>query len=233
MSISLTDDFLLNDHGEQSFERTKIAGIYEKDVKLHTNCITLREFKEKIEWNENEGRNFDSKKGVENCIADFWKMLAEATDNKKRVNRKPIYYAGDNPGTLFPDQLKEWNLDKLTERDSIIHSLPRNKWNFTTHQSVMFAGGKNSCFAMHAEDRWLHAISYNHWGAPKVWYGIKRKYRYALLQGVTGCLEDNDCSNLLHHKTLFLSPNVLKEMKIAYSVVFFVFSLSLFPISSC
>lgn len=220
---------MLKDHGEQSFEKTKIPNIYERDVKLHTNRITLGEYKAKIKWDGNEGRNFDTKEGVENCIADFWSMLREVTDeNSVAINRNAIYYAGDNPGTLFPDELKEWNLNRLTARNSVIHSLPKEKWNAVTNESVVFAGSKNSCFALHAEDKWLHTISYNHWGAPKIWYGIKRKHKYDLLEKVTGCLENNDCSNLLQHKSLLLPPFVLNEMKIEYSVVILLFS-NFFP----
>jgi histone demethylase JARID1 len=41
----------------------------------------------------------------------------------------------------------------------------------------MYIGMKYSTFCWHYEDLMLHSINYNHWGKPKLWYGIPESCR--------------------------------------------------------
>ena len=41
----------------------------------------------------------------------------------------------------------------------------------------MYIGMKYSTFCWHFEDLMLHSINYNHYGKPKLWYGVPESHR--------------------------------------------------------
>lgn len=186
------------------------------DVKAHLEPINFGEFKKKINW-EGDEIDYSSEEAIKIGIDNFWDEIRKRSKNNHK--EKPLYYAADLPITFYPDDLDVWNLNKFTAKDSVIHKMPKKDWLPGIHQSLVFVGMKNSCFGMHGEDRYLGAVSYNFWGAPKFWYGLHRKHEKDIIKFANGTIENNYCDNLLYHKCLLMSPNVLEEAKFEFSMV--------------
>lgn len=132
------------------------------------------------------------------------------------------------PGTFFPKTLKHWNLSNIQEDESVIHMLPKDKWLDGIHNSYLYIGMRFSAFALHAENKYLSGASYNHHGAPKIWYAIKRSDRQKLIELANGSVDDNDCSHLLFHKSTMITPKALDEANITYKIVRHTFFLLYF-----
>lgn len=176
----------------------------------------MGDFKIKIKGGENK-YNLNRKRGLKKAIDGFWVGLEKrSSENHKK---EPIYYGTELPGSFFPDDLNIWNLNKFTAKESLIHTLPKKDWLVGIHTPLLYVGMNYSSFGLHTEDRNLGAINYNHWGAPKIWYGINRKYEKDIPKLVNGCIKNNDCDNLTYHKGLLVSPIVLKNANIEYKVV--------------
>jgi len=88
----------------------------------------------------------------------------------------------------------------------------------------LYFGDLFTTFCWHNEDNYLYSINYNHWGAPKQWYGIPgTKTDSAGLEKVfkdflsSRLREEPD---LLHHITTMFSPRLLQLAKVpVYTLV--------------
>lgn len=157
--------------------------------------------------------------GMCQAIDEFWDKLSVRC-KQDQGGEKEMIYGTDISGSFFNENIQsDWNLNKFSERQSVIHTLPKDSHLIGIHTSLLFAGTNYSCFPLHAEDRYVAGINYNHWGAPKVWYTVHRKYEKEIRNLANGSIKKNECSNLLHHKCLLISPEALKKAGITYSVV--------------
>ncbi|XP_004349098.2 hypothetical protein CAOG_02348 [Capsaspora owczarzaki ATCC 30864] len=70
-----------------------------------------------------------------------------------------------------------------------------------------------SSFCWHYEDHWAYSINYNHWGAPKTWYGIAGSdadlFEETMRAAVPELFDQNP--NLLYSLVTLLSPSVLMK----------------------
>ena len=83
-------------------------------------------------------------------------------------------YGSDVSGSLFvdEDQAKAWDLRNLDSclrdgmGDSVLNGI---------NSPYLYFGSNRTMFAWHVEDYNMASINFQHYGAPKIWYGISRK----------------------------------------------------------
>lgn len=139
-------------------------------------------------------------------------------DNVKSAKSAPLY-AIDNPVSLFTRHCSSWNLNKLSEKDSIIHGNEKNTMN-GIHTSFAFIGSAFTSFSFHIEDGNLSSISYNHLGKPKIWYVVPGEYGSKLEELVKSCTPSEErCSLFIRHKRTMIPPSVLEKNEIKFARV--------------
>ena len=100
--------------------------------------------------------------------AEYWTSVLESRQETK------VLYGSDvdasRVGSGFASDFDSgWNLNKLPSIDgSLLH--PLNDIN-GINVPWLYVGSQFSSFCWHNEDHYWSSINYNHWGAPKVWYG--------------------------------------------------------------
>jgi len=83
----------------------------------------------------------------------------------------------------------------------------------------MYYGCMFSTFCWHNEDNYLYSINYHHKGAPKQWYGVPGKKKYA--DGLEKVFKSylsmkmRDVPDLLHHITTMFSPRLLQNQDVS------------------
>lgn len=127
-------------------------------------------------------------------------------------------YAIDNDFSLFDDESRPFNLNKLTRADSDIYCNDILGDIRGVNTPYVYLGSFLSIFGFHTEDGNLNSLNYLHNGASKFWYIIpfdqiekfeKLCDKYGKLLGVT-------CGKLSRHKSLMVPPSVLKANNIIF-----------------
>ncbi|KAB2569716.1 Lysine-specific demethylase 4D [Lasiodiplodia theobromae] len=83
------------------------------------------------------------------------------------------------------------------------------------------SAGKNAVTNLHVEDGWLPSVNVVHYGAPKIWLIVEPAHRQALENKIKEMLglKKTNCDQFVRHEELFLSPDLLDEWDIHYSIV--------------
>lgn len=86
-------------------------------------------------------------------------------------------YGSDVSGSLFEDKDRadEWDLRKL---NSCLQDGMGNVSLEGINSPYLYFGSSRTMFAWHVEDYNMSSINFQHFGAPKVWYGISKKVNY-------------------------------------------------------
>ncbi|MEM7675935.1 MAG: hypothetical protein AAF449_08025 [Myxococcota bacterium] len=94
----------------------------------------------------------------------FWSSLAESS---------PLY-GSDVRGSLFvdEDEAGAWDLRRL---DSCLRDGMGSTVLDGINSPYLYFGSFRTMFAWHVEDYNMASINFQHFGAPKIWYGISRK----------------------------------------------------------
>lgn len=103
---------------------------------------------------------------IEDLEKDFWGSLDHSS---------PLY-GSDTPGSLFSERDKagQWDLRHL---DSCLRDGMGNLTLEGINSPYLYFGSHRTMFAWHVEDYNMASINFQHYGAPKVWYGISRKVK--------------------------------------------------------
>lgn len=149
--------------------------------------------------NKNEHTSSSSRTNIED---NFWRMLQFS----------PTLYGADSVGSMFPDSVKEWNLNCLQSYLGFLG----NRQLPGINQPMLYFGQWKALFAWHVEDMNLYSINYLHFGKPKQWYVIPAKdgpelEKYAKQMFPT---EFKKCSQFLRHKTTLIKPDLIKQRHI-------------------
>lgn len=217
--VNLKKDIEIKQYIEQKVESTMKNGIYSINYKAVEKDMDWQAFKNLFETKGENNMNYSSEEIIQQEIKFFWMELKNRCASKKNNQKqKPIIYANDLEKSLFPKELKEWNLGNLTKSESVIHKQAKQDWMPGVHTAYGYGGARNSQFAMHTEDCNLLSISYNFEGAPKIWYGIERNEVNKVIDLGNNTV-NSACSHLLSHKCLMISPDALQEHDIKYKVV--------------
>lgn len=165
------------------------------DEKL-TNFNDLE--KKIIDNNNDYLLQFNDKERLDFLESYYWKTL----------NFTIPLYGADSPGTLFNENLKNWNVSNLPNLlDYLDEKIPG------VNNSYLYAGLWKSSFAWHLEDKDLFSINFIHFGAPKQWYSIPQSHEKQFYNFVKDQFpnEFKNCKEFLRHKSIIVSPKLLNE----------------------
>lgn len=123
-------------------------------------------------------------------------------------------YGADVRNTLMRDARAAgaWNVNQLrTPLDLVNTELGVRIDGVNT--AYLYFGMWKSSFAWHTEDMDLYSINYLHFGAPKTWYAVPPAHGRQLERLADRLYpeESGRCAAHLRHKTLLISPRVLRD----------------------
>lgn len=106
-----------------------------------------------------------------------------------------------------------WNLNNMFKQPGSLMQFPRSKDISGINVPWLYIGMKYSTFCWHFEDLMLYSINYNHWGKPKLWYGVPESYREKFEKAVKNkvALLFKKDPNLLMDIVTMVSPYYLAQ----------------------
>ncbi|KAG1956733.1 lysine-specific demethylase 4B [Pimephales promelas] len=140
----------------------------------------------------------------------YWKNLTFVS---------PIYGA-DVSGTLYDEDIEEWNIGHLNSILDVIEEDCGVSIQGVNTPYLYFGMWKTS-FSWHTEDMDLYSINYLHFGEPKSWYAIPPEHGKRLERLATGFFPNSfkSCEAFLRHKMTLISPSVLKKYSIPFDKI--------------
>jgi histone demethylase JARID1 len=108
-----------------------------------------------------------------------------------------------------------WNLNNLPHWPGSV--LRHMKGNYNgINVPWMYVGMLYGTFAWHNEDNYLYSVSYNHSGAPKIWYGASGDQAAKLESCMRSFLMDRfrEVPDLIYHLVTMIGPSILKSKNI-------------------
>ncbi|CAN7062008.1 unnamed protein product [Brassica rapa subsp. trilocularis] len=158
---------------------------------------------------------FESKEGnapsVEETEGEYWRIVEQATDDVE------VYYGADLESKVLGSGFERgetsgWNLNNLPRLSGSLLSFERGDISGVLVPWV-YVGMCFSTFCWHVEDHHLYSINYNHFGEPKVWYGVPGTHATALEKAMRKHLPDlfEETPDLLHGLVTQFSPSILKD----------------------
>ncbi|XP_010509692.1 PREDICTED: lysine-specific demethylase JMJ15-like [Camelina sativa] len=159
---------------------------------------------------------------VEEIEGEYWRIIEKPTDEVE------VYYGADLERRVLGSGFYK-GVDMLTgdtEVDQYIHSgwnlnnLPRLPGSLLSYEPCdisgvvvpwLYVGMCFSTFCWHVEDHHLYSVNYNHFGSPKVWYGVPGNHATALEETMRKHLPDlfAEQPDLLHGLVTQFSPSTL------------------------
>lgn len=140
----------------------------------------------------------------------YWKNLTFVS---------PIYGA-DVSGSLYDEDVEEWNIDHLNSILDVIEEDCGVSIQGVNTPYLYFGMWKTS-FSWHTEDMDLYSINYLHFGEPKSWYAIPPEHGKRLERLATGFFPNSfkGCEAFLRHKMTLISPSILKKYGIPFDKI--------------
>uniref|UniRef100_A0A672MH65 [histone H3]-trimethyl-L-lysine(9) demethylase n=1 Tax=Sinocyclocheilus grahami TaxID=75366 RepID=A0A672MH65_SINGR len=140
----------------------------------------------------------------------YWKNLTFVS---------PIYGA-DVSGTLYDEDIEEWNIGHLNSILDVIEEDCGVSIQGVNTPYLYFGMWKTS-FSWHTEDMDLYSINYLHFGEPKSWYAIPPEHGKRLERLAIGFFPNSfkSCEAFLRHKMTLISPSVLKKYSIPFDKI--------------
>ena len=165
---------------------------------------------------------------MEPCNVSQFVKMAEKKEPKK-------------PELMSPDQLEKefWRLQALKKTPAPIYGnevefnlMDSDDFNFKTMKTVLnelkgkiagvntsflYIGTWRSSFVWHVEDRDLGGANFLHFGEPKTWNVVPPAYGYMLKELAAEKVlskkksQFRTCEDLMRHKRVLMSPDILKE----------------------
>lgn len=185
-------------------EVTGERGLYQQFNVEYKSQMSVRSFMRLAE----EEHNTPVHQSPEELERIFW----------KNIFTNPSIYGADVPGTLYDDDIEEFNLTRLnTILDNISEDYGVAIPGVNT--TYLYFGMWKTSFCWHTEDMDLYSINYLHFGAPKAWYSIPPEHGKRFERLAANFFPHNlkSCKAFLRHKTTLISPQVLKNHSIPFS----------------
>jgi len=185
------NDLLIQGPIEQNIQGK--AGIYELFL-MQKKSLRIKEYRKKVEMFD----DYTDNKSVEEVEELFW----------KNINFSPPLYGADMKGSLFDDNVP-WDLKSLPGllKEGLKQPIPG------VNDPYLYIGSWKTMFGWHKEDLDLYSINYLHTGKPKFWYCLPRSENAKLEEFARKNFPEAfaRCGEFLRHKTLMISPYVLKQ----------------------
>ncbi|XP_028832983.1 lysine-specific demethylase 4C isoform X3 [Denticeps clupeoides] len=140
----------------------------------------------------------------------YWKNLTFVS---------PIYGA-DVSGTLYNEDVEEWNIGHLNSILDVIEEDCGVSIQGVNTPYLYFGMWKTS-FSWHTEDMDLYSINYLHFGEPKSWYAVPPEHGKRLERLAVGFFPNSykGCEAFLRHKMTLISPSILKKYGIPFDKI--------------
>eukprot|EP00347_Sterkiella_histriomuscorum_P022301 403330965 len=185
---------------------------------------TFQEFVKRSQELEINDQNPDYKQ----IERDYWNFVENQVGPEMKVE-----YAADLPTQTFGsafgrhgqkiyDKKAEkqldhpWNLNNFYKQKDSLLQFPNKKDISGISTPWLYIGMKYSTFCWHFEDLMLYSINYNHWGKPKLWYGVpsfdREKFEKAVKQKVALLFKKDP--NILLDIITMISPAYLVKNKV-------------------
>ncbi|XP_076873631.1 lysine-specific demethylase 4C isoform X2 [Brachyhypopomus gauderio] len=135
----------------------------------------------------------------------------------KNLTFVPPIYGADVSGTLYDEDVDEWNIGHLDSiLDVIVEECGVSIQGVNT--PYLYFGMWKTSFPWHTEDMDLYSINYLHFGEPKSWYAIPPEHGKRLERLAVGFFPNSfkSCEAFLRHKMTLISPSVLKKFGIPF-----------------
>ncbi|XP_060772659.1 lysine-specific demethylase 4C isoform X2 [Neoarius graeffei] len=138
----------------------------------------------------------------------------------KNLTFVPPIYGADVSGTLYDEDVDEWNIGHLNSILDVIEEDCGVSIQGVNTPYLYFGMWKTS-FSWHTEDMDLYSINYLHFGEPKSWYAIPPEHGKRLERLATGFFPNSfkSCEAFLRHKMTLISPSVLKKYSIPFDKI--------------
>ncbi|CAL8076115.1 unnamed protein product [Orchesella dallaii] len=157
----------------------------------------------------------------------FWKNLRLLGENSRKQNKflRLCVYGTDVDGTLFEVFSEKLTLHNL---NTILVSVTKKYFGGAVgiDSPMLYVAVEDSTFPAHEEDLDLLAVSYLHFGAPKIWYTVPPAYSAEFEEVVKTELEaymkkhwDHSCANPLRHKNIIVDILCLKGKQIPVHII--------------
>ncbi|KAG7461884.1 hypothetical protein MATL_G00195850 [Megalops atlanticus] len=138
----------------------------------------------------------------------------------KNLTFVPPIYGADVNGSLYDEDIEEWNIGHLNSILDIIEEDCGVSIQGVNTPYLYFGMWKTS-FSWHTEDMDLYSINYLHFGEPKSWYAIPPEHGKRLERLAIGFFPNSykSCEAFLRHKMTIISPSILKKYSIPFDKI--------------
>lgn len=130
---------------------------------------------------------------------------------------KPPIYGIDNNITFFDDSINAWNLNRLTNVNSIIHELKLDLPRLL--KPSVDVGMRYTAFGWQVENSYLASVDILHEGGSKFWYSVPNSSGKMLEDFCKKAAIGYECHFLLRHKLFLIPPSVLNMNGIKFGKV--------------
>ncbi|KAJ0259773.1 JmjC domain-containing protein [Hirschfeldia incana] len=150
---------------------------------------------------------------IEEIEGEYWRIVEHAAADEE----VGVLYGADLENKVLGSGFESgeasgWNLNNLPRLSGSVLSFERRDISGVVVPWV-YVGMCFSTFCWHVEDHHLYSINYNHYGEPKVWYGVPGTHATALEKAMRKHLPDlfEETPDLLHEIVTQFSPSILKD----------------------
>ncbi|WZZ55238.1 lysine-specific demethylase JMJ15 [Brassica napus] len=171
-----------------------------------------RRFKESY-FKMKEGNATKWSPSIEEMEGEYWRIVEDAAAD----DEVEVYYGADLENKVLGSGFERgetsgWNLNNLPRLSGSLLSFERGDISGVLVPWV-YVGMCFSTFCWHVEDHHLYSINYNHFGEPKVWYGVPGTHATSLEKAMRKHLPDlfEETPDLLHGLVTQFSPSILKD----------------------
>ncbi|XP_065345210.1 probable lysine-specific demethylase 4B [Cloeon dipterum] len=199
-------------------------GVHEQ-FGVETKSMSVRDFK-KLAESEEFCKGRPALDDNERVVSAYWEKDTPSGEKTsgENISGENIsgerFYGADVNGSLMDENLEVWNIKKL---GSILENVSKaEKFSIEgVNTPYLYFGSWKTTFAWHVEDMDLYSINYLHYGAPKTWYAIPPSHGRNFERVAAGYFPaySGICNAFLRHKTVLISPDVLKSHKIPFDTI--------------